>query len=480
MKFSPALPWPFPTLLALLLFSLPLPAQEPTETPEPFRSLPARLQADPSLLTFVPSTSGEETPKTVEIDLRKSQVSLPEGYSCGAIRVKAPETGKLDLVWAFSVPVAWTNWYILPVQGEGEGFRNFLTADRLYKEVQPVGNSAVRLQALEAGRLKPGQEYFLWFLTQDKSPDPAPLRARIHFAPAKDDVREWAAEDIAKALKLTEAPAARQVAFLKSRGGEALLNTSLFEAGYGEGRIESALTSIRLTSNARGYFTTLVTSIPNCRTNPPLAKIVAIHGEPDLILPGAQRKLLSPSEEEPEAIAFYDYFGFIYDENTPDKPVQRVETYGYNASGVRPDADGLTFANLPSVLLKLRVFYKDRKEVARIANWAQPEAAVLSGELPLGEYIAEDADGLREHLTYRGNGAWEERTLTPDNRLVSSAALENHAYHGTVTYYFEDGSKRAEAPFVKGTINGTVRRWDTPGGTPREVEFKDGEPASPR
>jgi hypothetical protein len=72
--------------------------------------------------------------------------------------------------------------------------------------------------------------------------------------------------------------------------------------------------------------------------------------------------------------------------------------------------------------IDLRIFYRDKKEIARIAFWGEAKAQLLSGELPAGKYRRTDEEGkVQEELELRGNGEWDYRGYYPT--APSSALL---------------------------------------------------------
>ena len=462
------------------LFSTPLPAQTAEEeVPEPYRSLPGLIQPKAATFQEIAVTEGAVSPQQFEANLRKAALPLPGGYHCAVIRFQVPKTPQLDMVWAFTLPSAWENWYIMPVTGKGEGFKNWLDADRAYETLPTPDGQTLKLQTLEADRLKPGQEYLLWFMTSDATA-PAVLRGMIHFAPKSGDVKKaWDHDAIEKTLHLKTADAPEQASFLKSRGALALLDKRFFEPKYAEGRIKSVLSDIRATSEANGYFVTMRTSIPNCRTSPSLIEIQKTHGEPDIVIPFAERKVLDPkleADDRDQALACYDYLTFVYNEKDPLKTVLRVETGAYNLAGVRPEQDGLTFTDLPTPNLNLRLFYRDRQELARIAHWGEPEAKLLSGTLPAATFERPARRDSRERLVSDGSGNWTYQWQTAEGAPIRTAELKNHIYHGPLVDFYPDEKRRSEAPYIKGKLSGTAKQWDQAGKLVREREYKDGEP----
>ena len=107
------------------------------------------------------------------------------GKRVDAIRVRTPAGEKRDLVWAVTLPKSLDRWYIMPVEGEMEGFRNFWKADgaALFGKDAPdeLKQQSGVIQTLEAKRLEPGKEYLIWFVFKDDQP--APTWLTLSFLP---------------------------------------------------------------------------------------------------------------------------------------------------------------------------------------------------------------------------------------------------------------------------------------------------------
>jgi hypothetical protein len=126
-------------LLRLLLVSLAFLSSlfaepAPADTPEPYRSLPGRLQARRAEFPEVPAPTDASTLEIRTVTLNRAPEIFDTGHAFDAIRFRAPEQPGLDLVWAFSTPAEWRQWYILPAEGETSrrGFKNWLNGDRAY------------------------------------------------------------------------------------------------------------------------------------------------------------------------------------------------------------------------------------------------------------------------------------------------------------------------------------------------------------
>lgn len=456
-------------------------AEDTADIPEPYRSVPGRLQARATEFPLVPVTSGDQPLQIVAVALNERPEVFPNGQAFDAIRFRAPDRPNHDLVWAFVAPKAWLHWYILPVEGSMQGFRNWLDADRAYAGLELGADDALVLQTLSADRLKPGAEYLIWFSRQKHEPgEVARLRLALRFAPAKADGDEWDHEAVEKTLGLTMADARAQAAFLKSRGAEILLDPAFFTGDYATERIRDCLDSRRRTRSAGGFYVTLQTMIPSCGSDPLLADIKAVHGEPDLVLPGVQRALFQ-SEPDDETrgtdLHYYDYFALEVDASAKRPRVLRVQSQAFDTSPVRPGADGHTWADVPLPGIDLRIFYVDRREVARIAFWGQPTARLISGNPPAGAYTRSYATGEpMETLACDGKGAWDYVSYYRSGPAYRRATLRDNAWHGLLTDYHENGRTKAEVSFRQGLRHGVLKLWDENGTLLREQTFEQGEP----
>lgn len=104
------------------------------------------------------------------------------GKKVDAIRVRTPAGDKLDLVWAFSLPASLDRWYILPVEGSMQGFKNFwkVKGAELFGPDAATDASGV-VQMLSAKQLEPDKEYLIWFTFKDEKP--AEMAVMMAFLP---------------------------------------------------------------------------------------------------------------------------------------------------------------------------------------------------------------------------------------------------------------------------------------------------------
>ena len=128
------------------------------------------------------------------------------GKKVDAIRVRTPAGEKRDLVWAFTQPKSLDRWYILPVEGEMEGFRNFWKAEgaALFGKDAPAELAQRRgfVQTLDARRLEPDKEYLIWFVFEDDQP--APTWVTLSFLPPG---KSGSVNAASKSLGLPRSPA---------------------------------------------------------------------------------------------------------------------------------------------------------------------------------------------------------------------------------------------------------------------------------
>ena len=110
------------------------------------------------------------------------------GKRVDAIRVRTPAGERRDLVWAFAVPKALDRWYIMPVDGDMQGFKNFwnASAPELFGENAPKLDRGGVIQMLDAKRLEPDKEYLIWFTFKDDQLAPTWLTVSL-LAPGKSN-----------------------------------------------------------------------------------------------------------------------------------------------------------------------------------------------------------------------------------------------------------------------------------------------------
>lgn len=387
-----------PTLLFLVWTTLPHGSAWPQENPDVFReawlALPGLIQSKATEFPEASATEGAEIPRQFEANLRNRELLLPGGYKCTALRIKAPSTPYQDMVWAFSLPDAWSKWGILPLKGGGDtgGGESWFPGDRAYTHPTTPAGHTLRLQSIGYRRFTPGDEHLLWFITHQSSESPGWLRATIHFSrwTRDDEARVWLPADIESTLRLQPASAAEHVALLHSRGGRVLLDPQLFDSQYAESCISSLIATIRR-RHSRADFPNPPAPAPppDSPSHPSLREIQKVHGEPDLVISSRELGFLNPQqpvEKQRLTRAWFDHFALVYDESDPTQAILRVETSDFNFAKARPTANGLSYVSIANPAIPLVRFFKDQREIARISRLGGADAELLSGKLVLGTY----------------------------------------------------------------------------------------------
>jgi hypothetical protein len=472
--FLPLMWCPF---FAAVLLAFPGRAQEsPEEIPEPYRTFIPEAQKRVAEFPELPVGTKNFAHKPFSIRLDGKPVVVGE-HRFDCVRFVAPTDEPRDMIWAFVLPPKYSSWYILPASGKMTGFRNWLNADRLYQDLPATVNNAARLQTLSAASFKTGETYILWFKEEPDFTGPATLAGAINFLPASADKdKKWEPEEIEQALGLKAATAAEQVAYLQSRGGKALLDKRFFSAGYAQGRIDDLLYARRhLRLLQGGWFIKTTIVIPVCNTEPRLADVQAAYGEPDLVLSGKERRIFDKDAEEDETAYYYDYIVFLVKNKDGQPRIMRVTSEPIDTSTVRARQAGLTWGDMPAQGFRMRIFYRDKKEIARVSFWGESEARLVSGELPKETFQRKnEEDGTSEELQYLGDGNWEERSSYPNGQVERTATLQAHAYQGVLRTFYSDGKPQAEGHYNKGRLDGVLKQWRQTGES-RELHYKAGE-----
>lgn len=421
--------------------------------------------------------SGDGKTSSFEIKLGEKPAKLEEEVFDG-FRFRCPELAEgTDFVWYFNAPTNWGNWYIFPVEGKpGQAFRNWLDADKLYETFDQSGSvGRLRiLQTLKGSYFKPGQEYIMWFRRTEEGKG-TQLQGIAAFAKGEDS---WDHDDIEKALKLKPAPAAEQVALLKSRGGEVLLNKDFFDPRYAEGRIDSAFDSIRSTKRMRGgFFITMHISVPSCTTEPSLKEIIAKHGEPDFSRTGEElvtvRKKAGgdpPDEDDAKVTThYYDHFGFEVETGAAEPKVLRVTTTGANFRDLKGGEKGGSYGRID--IENLVVFHKDGAEVGRAYYFLEGgKTPIFIQEPPPGEYKAGDS-----LLIAKGKGEWIWEQHFDDGKVASRIPMKANQLHGKAEGFHENGQPRFKAEYRKGELDGELLQYNEAGKEVGRRKFKEGK-----
>lgn len=481
-------------LLRLLLVSLALlPAllAEPTpaDTPEPYRSLPPRLQARRADFPEVPAPTDADALEIRTVPLNRAPEVFDNGQAFAAVRFRAPDKSGLDLVWAFSTPSEWRHWYIMPAEGETSrrGFKNWLNGDRAYLGFDCSVKTPVTLQTLDADYFEPGREYLLWFSQNPHTPAPAELKLVLRFAPRPEAGNGWDRAAVEETLRLEAAPADAQAAYFSSRGARVLLDRKLFHPDDATSQMENFLFTRRQTEFARdGYYITVESTCPPCHSSPKLADIIARHGHPDLSLSAAQQTRLrrldgtkSDSAEPLRDRHHFDYFVFETDPDDPSGAVIRVSSQFFDTSSAKPttgEGSGGTWTEATILGHAFRLFFKDGRETARYIDWDKPYATALSEAAPAGEYLRRYPSGEpMEKLVHDGSGAWTYESYYLTGPVYRRCSYVVDKLDGELADFFEDGRKKSEVHYRAGVLHGKLTQWAQDGRVLREQTFADGK-----
>lgn len=425
----------------------------------------SELPADPELLLraranhFPLVTLGEKSgiPEPVEVNLGQILVPIPHRGSAVAVRIRTPKAPLQDFAWAFSAPKDWQPFYFGANEGTKMDSLSWLEADRAYGNLPAGTGSIVRLQSFPARSLQPDQEYLLGLVTPLTSPKPFTLKARVTFTAEKRShfAEYWHWEAFEKELQLLPGTPQEDVAVLKSRGGQILLDPHLFPTAFGQEKVGAMIASIREEKihPPSGH------PLPDRPVlhGPNLASITQSHGAPDLVLSARDISAIQPmtkgrTDTVAVSVAWYDYVGFFFQPEDPARTVVAVEVQGCDLSLYQPRQDGLVWSAVPSPSFPLTVYFKDRMEIARIANLGTSEARLLSGSLVKGQYSRAISPRYTENLTYLGDGNWDYMMLDPHGKVTRTMHYKNHARHGVMKDFNPDGTVNGVLWFDRGEV----------------------------
>lgn len=456
-------------LLACLTLSptLSRAQEEVAKTSSPWKPFPELFQARAKEFPEASVTEGLDPPRQFEANLRNAAFVLPDGRLGSAVRFRAPRTPYLDLIWALSLPDSWCQFGCIRVadqtdQEDTDSVEDYFTGDRAYANLPTPAGHSLFLQSIRYKRFTPGEEYLFWFIAGQPGDSLGHLRAVIHFTRWQRDNEAipWNPSTIESTLRLSPASAAEDAALLRSRGGRILLDPQFFEQTYAEGRIKA------LTATLRNRLMTgdhpqpaPPPQAPESPTRPSLLVIQKFHGEPDLSISAQERSLIHahwPPEGRRLTRAWYDRFAFVYPEADPAKAILWVETNACNFADVRPRAAGLTYVSPSTFELPITLFFKDRREIARVSRLGGADVKILSGNIAPGTYEQLIRPGNKEELTYLGKGSWIYRWTTPESNPHRTATLKDHAYDGPMIDYYPDKTERGRLVFKKGHLMRTA------------------------
>lgn len=420
-------------------------------------------------------------------------VTLSNGDVFDGIRVTVPAAAKgLDFLWYFNVSDNWANWYVCPVEGvSSSGFRNWLNADKVYTpydDVEEAGRYRV-LQTLTADYFEPEQSYVFWF-RRGSGTGSGTLRGRLGFYPPEE---KWDHEAVETALALELQDLESQVQVLGSRGGQILLDSTLYTRGDAQSQIDSVFWTLRHTrQTSDGFFTTMVVQGGNCAANsePLYADILERHGIADCVITSDEEALVDAhnvypdTESDPEDAEestkdspatltyFYDFFGFIVPKDNPMGKVTNISTQANDYSTLRGSGKGGTFGTLG--LRNLTAFYSEGVEVGRIYYFLEGnKIPLVIQEPPLGSYH----NGNQE-LNYLGDGRWLSKSYHRGGALQNTFEIADNRQHGAMYWYYPDGSLHYESQHEAGLVHGEVIQYDPSGAVIKTMQFERGKMVS--
>ena len=459
-------------ILLFAFFSLPLFGE--TDVQE---LLVKGVQEKPETFQKI-EVNGTKEAVDFSIQLGESQLKIKEDAIFDGFRFTAPEGAEeLDFVWYFTAPEGWQGWYLCPVEGEFKmSFRNWLDGDKVYQSFDEGGfEGRLRiLQTLDKGYFESGKEYVMWFSQQGLGKN-GKVKGRFRFVTPSED--PWKHDAIEEALALKPLAADKQVEALQSRGGQILLDSDFFTKDYASGRIDSAFFTLRQTKQVGGgFFITMKISIPSCKTEPPIADIIARHGTADFIQTSKEARKITEHQGgqldedwNPNLTTYYyDYFGF----EVVEGKVIRVTSQANNFSNLKGEEEN-SFGHLS--MKNLTTFYQGKKEVGRIIQFREAGKEVLIvAEPPIGTYRRGSGS-----LEYLGNGKWKEISYYDDRSIARQLFYEENLLSGRSRGFYKGGKKRFEADYLSGVLHGQLLEYGEDGALQRRRNFKDGEVVEP-
>ncbi|MDF3127765.1 hypothetical protein P0Y35_01015 [Kiritimatiellaeota bacterium B1221] len=420
----------------------------------------AQIRSTPDIFTEIPFENGQQS-DVIRLRLHPVKLVSEEGQRFDGLQFTVPRSAKgMDLVWYFNAPANWAHWYILPLAADEEmqGFRNWIPADVLYRDVDlPQEADRFRtLQTLDSENLVPGHTYIIWFRETQAGED-LDLRVKLCFSKPEED---WTHKNAEAALALEWQSLDIQAAHLESRGGKMLLDPAFFEKNYAETQIKSVISERRMTQQfPGGFFVTMETATPPCRTRPDFHELQKKYGPADFIETATQKRARAlfddpdrgqvdeAEDANPVDTHYYDYFAFEVQKIGDEKIVTRVRTQAVNFSALQPAGDEPTFEILG--MKNLTVFYRKRKEVGRAYYFMEgPGDVLLMTEPPPGVYQRKN-----ETLAYLGQEKWLLQSWSNDHKLYREIPLAGNQWSGSAKGYYEDGTLRWEAHYLKGELN---------------------------
>jgi len=137
------------------------------------KALQAAAQSFPLVETQAPSTAGQ---------FRKFTFNT-SGVGLDGFRFKNTSQDARNFGWVFAraQPNNVTEWYIVPVEGELEGFGEFWQRSGEYENAPWKASTKTKsfgaiAQSLTGAKLLPGKEYIIWFRFKDQKPEDVYVR----------------------------------------------------------------------------------------------------------------------------------------------------------------------------------------------------------------------------------------------------------------------------------------------------------------
>ena len=424
---------------------------------------------------------GDGEVKEVVLNLGEDSSVKGEGFHFDGFRFTTPANITGDFVWYFNAPTDWGQWYIMPSEGKPErAFRTWVDGDKVYQKFDELGETGRTriLQTLGQSYFQPNREYIMWFReVNEGGTKPQTLRATFAFAQREKEGEageHWEAEEIEEALGLVPHPAEEQVAVLNSRGGRILFDQTFFTRDYGEDRIDHVFFTRRQTRQTRGgFFITMQIATPPCRTEPSLVEIQKKYGEADFVRSAVELKKLGREPEDINVVThYYDYLGFEIDSRDPEKKVLRVRAQANDFSVVNPEMEGgaeksATFHTIS--MENLTVFRTGGKEVGRIYFFREGDKEPnIIVEPPKGKYRR----GVGT-LEYLGDGKWDEKYWSEDEKMVRHFVYESHQLNGLSTGFRENGDPLFRAEYKNGLLEGELIEYSEDGAETKTM-FREG------
>lgn len=452
------------------------------ETPEPFASLPRRLQPRAAEFPLVTADTNNDTATITTVVLNQKPEIFDTGHAFDAIRFRTPKQSGLDLVWAFSTPRNWRHWYILPASGEPKpGFKNWFNGDRAYAGLDGDLNNPVTLQSLDAAYFEPDREYLIWFCQTKHTPEPATLKLTLRFVPPPKDDESWDLKKMEEVLRLKAAPAAAQADYFKSRGARILRDTDLFHPNDAVGQIDHFLFTRRQTEFLKGgLYVTIESSCPPCHGAPLLADIIRKHGAPDCVLTASDQNATHSADTQEPARHDRHYFDFFVFETDPADIKQRVVSVSsqyFNTAEAKPSQPtASTWTDVKLVGTDFRLFYKDGREVTRYIRWETPNAKLVSGKVTPAHYTRTYEDGSpMEKLSCTDKGNWAYESYYRSGPVYRKCTYLDGKLDGGLTDYFENGAKRVQIHYRQGKPHGRLQVWTEEGTLKRDQSYVNGK-----